>query len=483
MKSQLNFTAQHEDGDPVDMHSLGLWVESFRIYSPNVERNTVGVPGKKGEHVSSTVQKPRKVSITFQFETDSYGEFEALKQTIYQTFLSEKAIKIVRDITPSRHMFVYQEGEYDIENVTPEDGEFSLDLTMFDTDVYGEKKTIRTSFPFNLNNAGYAKVFPKYTIDVEEDTTMISIYSTKKELTLGRPLSVDSEVPFQKYTTVLSDNLSTLTSWATGGPVDLGTVAGTFATSGYSFYPNDYGTGSQWHGPAIKKALPEPIQNFRVTAKVLFPNENPEEIGRLEVYLLDANGAKIAKISLRDGSYKSQYPYAYGEIGGRRILDSVGSRIGAFNNFNGIMRITKDGQYIEVYFAAHVDENGVHHGRRIERFKDTANRFTSLAMAQIQLHQGAFGTYQPSLGAQFMDILVEEIHQGEETEIPYIAKAGDQVVIDTDLKEIRINGEIANKTRDPRTEFFSLVPGETTLGIFPETIGPVTVEFIERFLV
>lgn len=139
MKSKLNFKAVRQDERIFDMHSLGLWVSSFRITSPNVTR--IKRQTKKNIRLKRTQLDVRDVHISMQFEENSMVDFDEKKHKIYEIFFSDKPIKIVRDITPDKHILVYQEGYFDIENITATDGEFDLLLTMYDP-LFGLEKTI-----------------------------------------------------------------------------------------------------------------------------------------------------------------------------------------------------------------------------------------------------------------------------------------------------------------------------------------------------
>lgn len=138
MKSILNFKVKHKDGQIYDMHNLGLWVESFHIYSPNAERETFVMPGQHGEKLKKSRIGKRRIDITIQIEQDDYESFDKHKHLIYTIFYTEEPFEIIRDIEPDKKLFALQEGDYDISNITLNDGEFSLTLTMLDPLIYGQ---------------------------------------------------------------------------------------------------------------------------------------------------------------------------------------------------------------------------------------------------------------------------------------------------------------------------------------------------------
>lgn len=80
--------------------------------------------------------------------------------------------------------------------------------------------------------------------------------------------------------------------------MDFGKVAGSFANLGEGpLQAADYGTGTGWHGPALKRSLSVPIQNFRVEVDLDFQMTS-YEIERMEVYLLDEASEIIGEIAI-----------------------------------------------------------------------------------------------------------------------------------------------------------------------------------------
>ncbi|WP_088033542.1 phage distal tail protein [Evansella clarkii] len=149
MKSELNFKVIHEDGRTFDMHECGLWVESFHIYSPNAKRTTSENLNSDGERVRKSKQGTRPVYTSYQIESDSLYDFDELKHLIFSIFYTNQAFEIIRDYRPDRRIFAMQEGEFDINNITPVDGEFDLMLRMYDPNIYGETNEMNLTTAFS----------------------------------------------------------------------------------------------------------------------------------------------------------------------------------------------------------------------------------------------------------------------------------------------------------------------------------------------
>ncbi|TLS37735.1 distal tail protein Dit [Pseudalkalibacillus caeni] len=142
MKSELNFHIKYQNGSVVDMHDdLGLWVNSFRISSPDAKRTFKEVPGMDGAYLSNSKMGVRKVTISFEVETDSVIELDDLKHTIFGVFYSKEPYRIIRDIKPDWEIYAVQDGEYDFDIITSSDGEFTIELSMPDPYIYSVEKT------------------------------------------------------------------------------------------------------------------------------------------------------------------------------------------------------------------------------------------------------------------------------------------------------------------------------------------------------
>ncbi|SFA50914.1 Phage tail protein [Parageobacillus thermantarcticus] len=484
MKSPLNFVVK-KGGNIYDMHELGIWVSSFHIYSPNLNRNKLTVPGRRGAYLVNTQEDERHVRIVLQIETDSMQEFDALKHTIFDLFYSEEAFSIIRDITPDKEIFVMQEGEFDIENISDSDGEFEITLTMLDPYIYGpEKEAVFPSDVVSLNYKGTAPGDPIFDLEVLKPVTFALIQNQNDEyMMIGKPVNVDDQVPVEREQRIFWSHGDTLVGWTTGSNID-GTVAGTMASNGYKFYPINFGTGSgSWHGPAMKTSLPQVLEHFRVDAIVEFFNSAPS-VGRLEIYLLAEDGDVISKIALRDTTPSRAATYGEARVGNAAVnyymFNDTGATPSTWTNFFGMLRI---GRYNDEWFAyiAKIDQTtGEHTARMYRSWRDTEGQFRK-NLAQIQVHFGQLSSYTPITAMGIHDIKVFKWNPITQSEIPYIAREGDVITFDHKEKNILINGESHLDLKDFGARFFKLKPGENILTVYPEQSFNVTCRYRERF--
>lgn len=304
---------------------------------------------------------------------------------------------------------------------------------------------------------------------------------------VGIPIDADTE-PFVREEISLHDTLSSTTGWTSGTQVDDGAITGTMISYGGNFIASDFGsppTGTKWYGPALRTSLSEPLQDFR--AEILLRHFNStKSVGRVALYLLNVNSEIIGRILLVD---------AWQSINRNRVSSNVQSGDGShrkqlhsirettaeatgelWNNFDGMLRMERVGNRWTAYVAK-IRADGTHHARETKRYTDTAGYYTD-EVAQIQLHIGIFGGYEPSDMA-IKDLKVWKINDPDDHQVPYIVDQGDSIIFDHATRDCYINGEPAQP--DFGGDFFKLYRGHNSLTVHPDGIFDTTVRFRPRY--
>ncbi|SEB15716.1 Phage tail protein [Thalassobacillus cyri] len=477
MKSVFNFKVKYED-TTTDMHDIGVWVESFHIYSPNVSRTKLTSPGMAGSYLSQSKEEERHVSIGLQIEADTLSEFDSKKHQIYELFCTEKKFSIVRDITPEKEIFVLQEGEYDIENITKSDGVFNITLTMLDPYIYGP--VITADFNGNnvveITNNGTADAEPVFELEVLAPITFAMIQNQNNDyMMIGRPVDVEKYSAVEEYITILDDELTDTTAWTAGSNIDGGTVAGTIVSDGTGFVPDTWGYAEGWHGPALKTSLSEVLTDFRVEARFEFDSStSPDLLGRVGIHLLDETDQFVASATVKDvfpNAVRGQGVIRAGDVNvGYNFLEEEPywnrARI-----LEALVRIERRGHEWEGYIAEIIQVNGRHHTRVREFHMDSEQQFVR-KLAQVQVHFGTRWSYTaPAMKVN--NLKVEKINNLTSDQIPYIAKAGDFITFDnTNNGEVLINGEPFEDIAFGST-FFPLKPYRNQLVLAPDSFNAI----------
>jgi predicted phage tail component-like protein len=441
---------------------------------------TLSVPGRDGAYYLSKKKPPKVIDVLFNMKGTSLENLR-LKMDELNKFLEvDKPSPLIFSDEPNMTYYAILNGQ-------PDWQEFFLigkgKLSFLCPDPY--KYGLTTTIPFansilNMTYQGAVKTFPKYKITFNQPSTYLYLSSPTESIILGKSQTVEV-TQVQQENRILTEYMSSLTNWVDGSVVDNGVVTGTMVAN--KFRASSYGTGSQWHGPAKKRSLPTPIQDFKVQAFISQKSITHSEVGRVEVYLLDVNSKIIGKVVLRDSTTGYKYNWAVARAGNESdnhvLYDGYGANPGTWNDFdNGILEIKRVGNVWEFYIAKR-DAAGNHYARLSKRWRHNSGKYNE-KLAQIQVHVGAYGTHTPTTQS-INTLYVDEIIQPGSNQVPNIVNTGDVLEIDCKTKKILKNGKLFNEVRDPVGSLFALNPGLNTLGLYPPDIATVEMTYQERW--
>jgi predicted phage tail component-like protein len=341
--------------------------------------------------------------------------------------------------------------------------------------------------PVTITNNGSAETYPVLEMTMKEDVPSIAVLKEDKFVKIGSEETTGkTKVDYEPL--VLNDLMDTYSGYGTGIGIDGGVITGTLSSNGWAVQQTnkDYGTGTGWHGGAGVKTLSRQLQDFQVDAKVQLSASNVNQIGRVEVYLLDANNVIFGKVALVDnaphGNWTRAEARAGALVGGHYFVNDYGSYKGVWADFNGMIRISRVGRQWSAYIGK-IDSNGKHHTRLSRSWYDADNDFSTKKLAKIQIHIGVNGEHAPVTNLYLTDLKVYEknIAVDYNTQIPVIFKAGDTVTIDNQKAIVLKNGQPIFSELDPSSDFFALERGANGLLLSPP-VADVKIKFKERWL-
>lgn len=348
--------------------------------------------------------------------------------------------------------------------------------------------TITSETPVTVFNDGSAEAFPIIDLTMKEDATSIAVISDDKFVQIGS--SDVTKTPASVSPTVLYDSFDSYSGWASATAVDGGVIAGSFTSNGFSISQTskDYGTGSAWHGAAVVKSLSREVSNFTLTATVGHVAQNNPQIGRIEIYLLDANNVHLGKIALTDSHQHMAAPRFEARVGsysgGRYFINDFGKKKGHFKNFDGgKITIYKKGNIWGAWIQRPQYVKGSFRYRTfydIHRYFVDAKGTYEKKVAKVQIHMGTYGAYAPVNNMYISDLRVTERVTSSVTESPIIFKAGDVVTIDNQRAIVLKNGEPFFSELQPDSDFFSLQKGANGLIVSPP-IADIDLSFRKRW--
>lgn len=471
----MNFTFNEQRKDYI------LVTRVRRPYRASLRPNIITVPGMHGGYVASIDIEPLIIPVKIEVSGDTREKYFNNCEEVAEWLTTNEPKPLVFDDQPDRIYYAMLLGSLEPEEIVRV-GYVDVKFICPDPYKYGPEKVVEpSSDTFIVENNGTAETYPIITLTANEPTTFAMVSNSEEYMMVGRPYNIEKEQPFQKYQRIFTDDASSLVGWTTGTTVDGGVVAGQMQAANGRFEAVSYGTGTNWHGPAIKTSIPEIVEDFRFQTFISMANKNsPAYVGRVEVYLLDNLGNTVAKLAIKDTQTQQALTFAEVRIGDMSnyhyLINEYGDRPGNWNDFYGILRIEKDGNEWYAYVAMTEVGTGRHHTRRSVRWVDTENKFTR-QVAQVQVHVAQYGNNPAASGGVYAMILDKINH--EQDGVPYIANAGDVIVFDHKTGDAYINGEPV--PFDFGADFFALKKGYNSLAVIPENTFDVGIKYRERW--
>lgn len=364
----------------------------------------------------------------------------------------------------------------------------SFTLLCFDPYKYAPEQSLPFTDSGMVEVGGTAPTDPVFELDILQDITHMDVIRGDGEyMRLGTPAQAD-ENTFDRRTLILHDTCTTTTGWATPTYVDNGPITGTMGVSDGGFVADDFGADespSVWQGPSIKKSLSEPIGNFQLDVMVENLNKSAQT-GMIEIYLLDASNNTVAKIGIEDvwkSLRKIQGKMQLGNSGSENEIDYYREpdRDYGWNNYDGIIRLFRDDysgeQRIRPYFALIYPDGTRDWVSSAYFYKDVqSNHQTPITQVQVAIRKWT-GTEATSMKVKDIKVWRYNVQTG----IPYMARAGDKLVIDHKKGDVLLNGESIKELKHFGASFFNLQPGYNTLYTLPEGVANTTVKWSDAY--
>lgn len=391
-------------------------------------------------------------------------------------------------------------------------GKGTFTINCFDPHGYGKTRTLTytpsLTEPQLFSNGGNRACSPKVEVKFTKALTDFAIVTDGDAIYFGDPFDPVEKIPTDLSPRRLYDTMQSTNGWQQGTNIDEGQVAGTFSNTGDSFVQADKNYGSYnsgWHGAAMIKDIGRQLEDFKVEARIIHNSNKFAQAGRVEIYMLDINGAVVAKISLRDTSTTGQMPVFKARAGTQnsgktfanysgktRMLTkekvSKGTYIygeeNSFRNFYGELHISRRG----TKWIAHIIRLSPNNpGEVINSYNiswsDSKKQYTG-KVAAIQVHVGQYKSVEPTNELKVTHLEVFEFIEKPTPEaIDYVFKPGDVLIVDNDTGEVTKNGKRYFQDLYPTSSFFKFAPGINGLSFSsPSAIEYAKVSYKERWL-
>ncbi|WP_196493807.1 distal tail protein Dit [Ornithinibacillus caprae] len=458
-------------------------LERGRPYWANRQVNILKVAGMAGGHVQNIETEPIIMPVKLLIEGVSKEDLQAKSEELAEWLIKDEVMPLVFDNQPNRTYFAMVDGGVDPQEFVS----FSILTINFicpDPYKYGPEKSLNLSDAATVENEGTAETYPIMEATAKESVTSFMVAKGDEDFfMIGQPFDIDKQA-IEQYPEVVFYPMESLVGWSpmtegfffddevTGGYVSNGTVG---VVGGTSFSPTSFGTQrSGWYGPAIRRSLPEEIGDFQITfGTSLYSNGNG--IGKVFALFLDENDKIVASIGLintRMGTRNARVLVRMNDgqnYRRTRVMDypgDSGSESTVFSSRPLNIQLKREGNK----YSARTWQvrDGEAHARHAEDITSEVIEFQR-PIRQVALYFAKYGS-NPSLNMQAIGLRVRKNNTLllDDSLIPYIAHAGDKILVDAKKELVMINDEPRTDMKAFGANYFGLDPGENHLFTFPE---------------
>ena len=471
--------------DGVDLSVFGRVIDLRKDVMPPRDWSTIDIPTVAGAYLGSKKISPRLWEIDFKF----IGDVETQRRGLAAILESDRLLPLEYSALPNVRFYGVFTGESLIDR---EAHTGNVTLQFLIPDPYGIGSTETATIGAGNETANIfvnsdAAVWPIITATFQAGSSFFALADNAGQyIMIGDSGDVEREViPYEQR--ILWEEMDSLTGWAPWtGKTDGGVIDGTMQTNGNRFYAADTGEGGVvglWHGPALVKTLPMPLQDFLIEFRATQQSTSPDQQGRVELYMLDANGRQVSKLIIRDSDPWTITNYAFARLGEgdtmRYLIDNKDTRL---NNFqSGTLRIRRDGQQINTNIARYDAAGNITYqvgGRYFDVHRQYMNPITQIAVAIQQRGD------RPLSQSFADDIKVYKLNQPQDYPgtTDQLFYAGDQLKINMKTGLVTKNGTSIVGKIHPQSTFFQLQPGGNTLGVRSAGGVSVNIEYERRWI-
>ncbi|AHJ86725.1 phage tail family protein [Bacillus sp. ZZQ-131] len=463
-----------------------------------LERTFLEVPHYPGGRLIRTQTKMRKINVPVSLFYESMEEAEKLKEEIANWLITDQPQELIFDDEKDRTYLAVIDESFDPQQLVNL-GEGVLTFVCEMPYKLGPTKTVEFEMDgrgliANVQNKGTVHSNPIVEIEITKPNTFLDVWfggvslSDRDYFRIGMPLKT-VEKPVERNQRIIWDEMTTTVGWSKVSTMEDGEPVGEMKSDKYQFYCSDFGTGTGkgWHGAAVKKSIPGgPVEDFIMQAYVTCKSKKINEMGRVEIAILDENSKVLSKIAMNDLYWQAEqnfgtmvigYDNKPGKIG---LIYESGDYPNTWNQYFGRLWIARTGNVWEAYISKFLPGTEKDDSERFARWIDKDNKHMEKA-AQIQISIMQWQDAPPVEAMTVSDLKFWKVNLNNQNTPPYIVDVGDKVVIDTENTHVTIEGKNAINIK----EFFSNFPvinkGNNTLEIMPSDIGTAKVTYRERF--
>ncbi|MCD2332928.1 distal tail protein Dit [Bacillus cereus] len=457
-----------------------------------VKRNFLSVPGYTGARLLNTQTEMRVLSIPVGIIVPEGSDLETMKEEIAEWLITGQPAELIFDVEPNRTYLAVVEDSFDPDEfVTLGIGTIKFICPM--PYKLGPTRTVdfqtgESGLIANIQNKGSVESNPIIEVEVTKPSTFLDVWNGTNYFRVGYPLKAD-QVPVERNQRVLWDEMGTTIGWTDVPKTEDMTGGGKFKSDGYRFMAEYLGepTVKGWHGCIAKKNIPQgPLQDFIMQAYVHINSYHWDQMGRVEIGLLDENSDYVARISMSDVQWEAEQNSGFASVGnskkpgGQVLINEHGDHPDTWTNFRGRLWLARTGNRWEAYISKFILGTEIDDAERFVVWFDE-NNVNMNKVTQVQISISQFSNNMFCSQMSIDDLKIWKVNMNTQNNPPYIFDVGDKVVIDTERSLVTINGKSAINLKDIFSDYPVIHKGSNKLEIMPSTVGTAKVMYRERF--
>ncbi|WP_234574524.1 distal tail protein Dit [Bacillus cereus] len=459
-----------------------------------LERTFLEVPHYPGGRLIRTQTKMRKIIVPVSLFYESMEEAEKLKEEIANWLITDRPQELIFDDEKDRTYLAVIDESFDPQQLVNL-GEGVLTFVCEMPYKLGPTKTVEFEIDgrgliANVQNKGSVESNPIIEIEVMKPSTFLDVWNGDNYFRIGWPLRMD-QVPVERNQRVMWDEMSTTVGWTNVPNSEDMIGGGAFKVdAGSRLVPVYLGETNikGWHGCIAKKNIPQgPLQDFIMQAYVGVRSSHPDQMGRVEIGLLDENSDYVARISMNDVHWQAEQNTGFAKLGNKKkpagervLINEPGDHPTTWNQYRGRLWLARTGNRWEAYISKFLWNTEKDDSERFVVWEDE-NNVNMDKVAQVQISISQFSDNMFCTDMSIDDLKIWKVNMNTQDNPPYIFDVGDKVVIDTERSLVSINGKKVINLKDIFSDYPVVSKGSNKLEIMPSDVGIAKVTYRERY--
>ncbi|MFJ7034629.1 distal tail protein Dit [Bacillus cereus] len=459
-----------------------------------LERTFLEVPHYPGGRLIRTQTKMRKIIVPVSLFYESMEEAEKLKEEIANWLITDQPQELIFDDEKDRTYLAVIDESFDPQQLVNL-GEGVLTFICEMPYKLGPTRTVEfqaneRGLVANIQNKGSLESNPIIKIEVTKPSTFLDVWNGDNYFRIGWPLRMD-QVPVERNQRVMWDEMSTTVGWTDVPNAEDMVGGGAFKVdAGSRLVPVYLGETNikGWHGCIAKKNIPQgPLQDFIMQAYVGVRSSHPDQMGRVEIGLLDENSDYVARISMNDVHWQAEQNTGFAKLGNKKkpagervLINEPGDHPTTWNQYRGRLWLARTGNRWEAYISKFLWNTEKDDSERFVVWEDE-NNVNMDKVAQVQISISQFSDNMFCTDMSIDDLKIWKVNMNTQDNPPYIFDVGDKVVIDTERSLVSINGKKVINLKDIFSDYPVVSKGSNKLEIMPSDVGIAKVTYRERY--